>query len=69
MQLRLVAVLSLGPMQLGCNGETIEAPEPGATIHIEAATPTTLTATIGDIRREVVVRDARQRELISPTFE
>jgi hypothetical protein len=32
MQLRLVAVLSLGAMQLGCNGETIEAPEPGATI-------------------------------------
>ena len=28
MQLRLVAVLSLGAMQLGCNGETMEYVEP-----------------------------------------
>jgi hypothetical protein len=55
MQLRLVAVSSLGAMQLGCNGETIEAPEPGATIHIEAASPTTLTGTIGDIRRTYAI--------------
>ena len=56
MQLRLVAVLSLGAMQFGCNGETIKAPQPGATMHIEAASPTILTGTMGDIRPSTSTR-------------